>query len=67
MLLFFNSVQGVISWKFSAITQTKTEIIHTYQVVGFMPEGLDKLAVVDKVQSSQVDSLITQLSSRHLK
>jgi hypothetical protein len=33
-----------------------------------MPEGLDKLAaVVDKVQSSQVDSLITQLSSRDLK
>ena len=61
-------VQGGMSWKFSAITQTKTEIIHTYQVAGFMPEGLDKLAaVVDKVQSSQVDSLITQLSSRHLK
>ncbi|MBU2970456.1 SRPBCC domain-containing protein [Pseudoalteromonas sp. C2R02] len=61
-------VQGGMSWKFSAITQTKTEIIHTYQVVGFMPEGLDKLAaVVDKVQSSQVDSLITQLNSKHLK
>lgn len=57
-------VQGGMSWKFSAITQTKTEIIHTYQVVGFMTEGLDKLAaIVNKVQSGQVDSLVAKLNA----
>jgi len=58
-------VQGGMRWQFTAISKSKTEVVHSYQVVGFMPGGLDKLAaIVDKVQSSQVDSLISKLNSK---
>ncbi|SFC91703.1 hypothetical protein [Pseudoalteromonas denitrificans] len=51
-------IQGGMSWQFKKISDSKTHIIHKYQVVGFVPDGLDKLAdIVDKVQTIQVNNL----------
>ncbi|WP_206485453.1 hypothetical protein [Thalassotalea sp. G2M2-11] len=58
-------VQGGMSWKFNAISPTTSEIILHYQVTGYMPEGLDKLApIVDKVQQEQVARLVSTLEQQ---
>jgi len=58
-------VQGGMSWKFNPLSELQTEIIHRYQVVGFMPDGLDKLAaIVDRVQMTQVNALVSKLNAQ---
>ena len=57
-------IQGSMSWKFTELSQSKTQITHTYQVVGFTPDGLDKLsAIVDKVQGIQIASLVSKINA----
>jgi len=56
-------IHGGMSWKFEAIDNNQTKIIHSYQVTGYSKDGLDKLAaIVDQVQQVQVDSLISKFS-----
>ena len=56
-------VQGGMSWKFEAIGASKTKITHSYQVVGYMKNGLDTLApIVDRVQKIQVNELAKRLT-----
>lgn len=53
-------VHGGWSWQFSALPDDTTKIILNYQVVGFLADGLDSLAaVVDGVQTSQVERLVS--------
>lgn len=60
------SVHGAMSWQFVA-TETGTKIIHRYTVSGYSRDGLDKLAaVVDQVQSIQVNRLATKLNGQPL-
>jgi len=55
-------INGGMSWKFIAINENQTDIIHHYQVSGYSKDGLEFLApIVDKVQSLQVDSLVEKL------
>jgi hypothetical protein len=57
-------VHGGMSWKFEEISPTETKITHQYQVVGFMKDGLDKLApIVDGVQTIQVKALTAKIES----
>ena len=47
-------VQGGMSWQFKSLSKNETTRIHKYQLVGFLPDGLDKLAkIFDKVQATQ--------------
>ena len=56
-------IHGGMSWKFQVITDSKTQIIFTYQVSGYMDNGLDSLApIVDKVQGIQLARLKAILS-----
>jgi len=56
-------VHGGMSWQFVPVGKSETKIIHRYQVTGFMDGGLDKLApIVDKVQTLQVELLVTKLN-----
>ncbi len=58
-------VYGGMSWKFVSTGKNKTRIIHRYQVSGYTDGGLDKLAdIVDKVQTIQVESLVTKLKNK---
>ena len=55
-------VHGAMSWKFNALSEGGTEIVHSYAVSGYASGGLDKLApVVNKVQSGQVRRLAQRL------
>jgi hypothetical protein len=57
-------ISGGMSWSFEAISEGKTKITHRYQVSGSINGGLDKLAaIVNKVQTMQVDSLVSKLSA----
>lgn len=57
-------ISGGMSWKFEALDNGNTKIIHRYQVSGSIEGGLDKLApIVNKVQTMQVDSLASRLSN----
>ena len=53
-----------MSWQFKSLSKNETTRIHKYQLVGFLPDGLDKLAkIFDKVQATQVDSIMKKLHS----
>ncbi len=57
-------VQGGMNWQFKKIDDKHAKIIHTYQVVGYMAGGLDKLAaIVDKVQTLQVKALVNKIEA----
>lgn len=59
-------VNGAMSWQFVA-TEQGTKIIHRYTVSGYSRDGLDKLAaVVDQVQSIQVNRLAARLNGQPL-
>jgi hypothetical protein len=61
-------VQGGMSWKFIAINDNQTQIVHHYQVSGFNKDGLDALApIVDKVQTLQVESLVAKIQQSRNK
>jgi hypothetical protein len=52
-----------MSWKFIAINDNQTQIVHHYQVSGFGKDGLEFLApIVDKVQTQQVESLVSKIN-----
>ncbi|TPH18146.1 SRPBCC domain-containing protein [Litorilituus lipolyticus] len=56
-------IHGGMSWKFEPVTDSTTKIIFTYQVSGYMDNGLDSLApIVDKVQGIQLARLKAILS-----
>jgi hypothetical protein len=58
-------VHGAMSWKFLPTDDNQTRILHRYAVTGFHEDGLDKLAaVVDSVQTSQVQRLADRLNVR---
>jgi len=59
-------VHGGWSWQFEALPENRTNIILNYQVVGFLPGGLDSLAkVVNGVQENQVERLVSAVETAH--
>jgi len=55
-------IHGGMTWKFNATQENQTTIEFTYNVTGYSQEGLRSLAaIVDKVQTMQIDSLVAQL------
>ncbi|MDM3872486.1 hypothetical protein QSV34_14125 [Porticoccus sp. W117] len=51
-------MHGGMSWEFKKLDDQKTQVVHRYQVTGFMEGGLEQLAaVVDRVQAGQVERL----------
>ncbi|UTW44343.1 SRPBCC domain-containing protein [bacterium SCSIO 12696] len=51
-------IHGGMSWEFKKLDDQKTQVVHRYQVTGFMEGGLEQLAaVVDRVQAGQVERL----------
>jgi len=57
-------VHGGWSWQFKALPENRTNVILNYQVVGFLPGGLDSLAeVVNGVQTNQVERLVSVIAS----
>ncbi len=57
-------ITGGMSWKFDSLAAGKTKITHRYQVTGYAKEGFAKLApIVDSVQSSQLDALVSKISN----
>jgi len=56
-------IHGGMTWKFEQHSPTQTAIKFTYHVTGYAENGLGSLAaIVDKVQTMQIDSLATQLN-----
>lgn len=57
-------VHGGWSWQFKTLPENRTNIILNYQVVGFLPGGLDSLAeVVNGVQTNQLERLASVIES----
>ena len=57
-------LSGGMLWRFESVSESKTRIIHSYNVSGYTDNGTDNLAaIVDQVQSSQVDALVNLLTS----
>ena len=58
-------IHGAMSWKFIAINENESTIIQYYHVVGFIKGGLQSLAaIVDKVQTIQLDALVAMLGDK---
>ncbi|MGV6850947.1 MAG: SRPBCC domain-containing protein [bacterium] len=58
-------VYGGMSWTFKDLGNNNSQIIQSYNVTGFSPDGFQKLAeIVNKVQSLQTDALIKKLSMK---
>lgn len=56
-------VHGGMTWRFDQQKNGQTKVTQRYQVSGYMPDGLDKLApVVDKVQGIQMQRLQARLN-----
>lgn len=59
------AIHGAMSWKFEALENGGSKIVHRYQVIGSSSQQLDQLApIVDKVQSQQFNSLV-ELLKKH--
>ncbi|NND00165.1 MAG: SRPBCC domain-containing protein [Gammaproteobacteria bacterium] len=62
------AVHGAMSWTFTSGQDGQTLILHRYAVSGYHKDGLDKLAaIVDQVQSAQVERLVHRLANTSLK
>ena len=57
------ALQGAMVWSFEALEQGGTRILHTYRVTGYPSAGLtDLAAIVDRVQTEQVERLQSRLT-----
>ncbi|XOV86300.1 MAG: SRPBCC domain-containing protein [Pseudomonadota bacterium] len=56
------ALQGAMVWRFEALPEGGTRIIHSYRVSGYLKDGLTGLApAVDSVQGIQFSRLVARL------